>query len=91
MVFSLPLRIASWWNMQYNATALWQQVNALYKGAPVRASQVNFNIHAIQRFTLPKSFAIEVSGFYQSAILYGLVRAKRERMTGAEEERNRVQ
>ncbi len=58
--------------MQYSATALWQQVNVINKGEPVRINQINFYINATQSFTLPKDIAIELSGYYQSANLFGI-------------------
>jgi hypothetical protein len=60
--------------MQYNFTGLWQQGNALYKTVPVIVRQANFNINAVERFTLPKDFSIELSGFYQSTSLLGIYR-----------------
>ncbi|MEO5999831.1 MAG: outer membrane beta-barrel family protein, partial [Chitinophagaceae bacterium] len=76
LIFSLPFTITPWWNMQYNVTAIWQRVNALYKGTPVSLAKANFNANAVQRFTLPKNFSAELSGFYQSAMLAGLGRTK---------------
>ena len=58
--------------MQYSATALWQQVNAFNKGEPIRLHQINFHINATESFTLPKGVAIELSGFYQSADMFGI-------------------
>jgi len=71
-IFSVPVTVNKWWSMQYNATALWVQVNALNKGEPIRIHQINFHINATQSFTLPKDMAIELSGYYQSADLGGL-------------------
>ena len=61
-----------WWAMQFNITGLWQQVNAVYKKEPVRLSYGNINIYASQQFKLPKKFALELSGFYQSKSLSGI-------------------
>ncbi|MDB5206254.1 MAG: hypothetical protein JWR72_1329 [Flavisolibacter sp.] len=71
---SLPLRIASWWNMQNNISGIWQELNAIYKGDPLRIVQQNFSINSTQSFTLPKEFSIELRGYYQSGGLFGIFR-----------------
>jgi hypothetical protein len=75
-VVSLPVKINDWWKMQFNITGLWQQVNAIYKKEPVRLSYANINIYGSQQFNLPKKFALELSGFYQSKSLSGLSTTK---------------
>lgn len=72
VVIALPFNVTGWWSMQYNITATWQKVEASFKGASQNVSQSNVNINASQRFKLPKDFGIELSGFYQSASLYGV-------------------
>ena len=62
--------------MQYSATALWQEVNALNKGEPIRLHQINFHINATETLTLPKDVAIELSGYYQSADMFGIFTVK---------------
>lgn len=71
-VVSFPFAIAKWWNMQNNAIASSQVLNAFYLGSPLVIKQKNFNINSIQTFILPKNFAIELSGFYQSGGLFGI-------------------
>jgi len=72
VIISIPLQVTNWWSMQYNITGLGQQVNALYKKAPVRLQQANVNINATQKFTLPKAWFFELTGFYQSPSLSGI-------------------
>jgi hypothetical protein len=76
LVLSLPFSIAKWYEMQYNITARWQGINALYKTARVSITQTNFIINGNQRFTLPKDFSLEISGYYQSPMLQGLGQSK---------------
>lgn len=71
-VLSIPVSPAKWWNMQYNITGLWQQVNAMYDNEPVRIEEKNIMINMSQSFTLPKNFFIELSGFYRSPGLDGI-------------------
>lgn len=71
-VISFPLTVSKWWNMQNNAIASSQVLNAFYLGSPLVIRQKNFNINSIQTFILPKNFTIELSGFYQSGGLFGI-------------------
>jgi outer membrane receptor protein involved in Fe transport len=71
-ILSVPVNVGAWWSMQYNIIVVGQQVNALYKKLPIRLQQGNMNINMTQKFKLPKDYAIELSGFYQSRSLAGL-------------------
>lgn len=75
-IISIPVKVNDWWNMQFNITGLWQQVNAIYQKEPVRLSYANINIYGSQQFKLPKNFSLELSGFYQSKSLSGLSTVK---------------
>jgi outer membrane receptor protein involved in Fe transport len=69
--FSLPFTINSWWNMQNNIMANWQQVNTSYNDQPVKLEQANFRLTSTQTFKLPKNYSIELFAFYQSKSLGG--------------------
>lgn len=68
---SFPITMAAWWSMQSNITGTFQQVNSTFNGAPLRKEQKSVRINSTQSFTLPKDFAVELSGFYQTASLFG--------------------
>jgi hypothetical protein len=72
LVLSIPISVTKWWSMQYNITGIGQQVKAVYKKVPVQLQQANVNINGTQKFSLPKKFSIELSGFYQSRSLSGI-------------------
>ncbi len=76
LVLSVPVTVVSWWTMQYNITGLWQEINALYKGTPLRKQQVNLSFNGTERFVLPKDFSLEVTGNYQSPLYFGWVKTK---------------
>jgi len=76
LIVSTPFSPFKWWTMQFNLIGVWQIINATYKGSPVRVAQVNYNLNISQRFTLPKAFSIEISGYYQSPMLRALGRTK---------------
>ena len=69
---AVPVKINTWWSMQYNLSGVWQQVNALYDRAPVRLEQINYNLNMSQSFKLPDNYSIELTGFYQSPLLVGI-------------------
>jgi hypothetical protein len=66
---SLPVSITKWWFSQINLDGNWQQMKTDSKNGPIDVSQVFFGISGAQNFKLPKKFAIELSGFYQSKSL----------------------
>jgi outer membrane receptor protein involved in Fe transport len=69
---SLPFTVTTWWTMQNNLSGYWQQLNAMYKAAPLQITQGNFNINSTQTVTLPKSYSFELSGDYQSGGMFGI-------------------
>ena len=68
---ALPLDIANWWNVQNNFIGRWQQVNGNYNNNKVRIEKQNFQIVSSNNFKLPKEWSLELTGFYQSADLFG--------------------
>ena len=73
---SFPTSVTRWWSMQNSFTGSWQQVNANFNSVAVRIEQKNLRINSAQSFTLPKDFAFELSGFYQTASLWGTAKVK---------------
>lgn len=73
---SLPVKICSWWNMQYNITGTWQKLIGLYKGSDLVLQYKNVSINSTQSFKLPKDFSVELSGFYTSPTLFGIYKTK---------------
>ena len=69
---SVPLRATSWWNMQYNLTGTWTQINAVYQKNAVRQERAAFNVFSVQSFTLPKQISLEITGYYSSKIADGV-------------------
>lgn len=76
---SQPVRLASWWTSENSVLLGWQKVTAGSPRDPAGTHpqervQRSIRISATQSVSLPRSFALEASGFYQSANLFGLVR-----------------
>ena len=74
--FSLPFVVTKWWSMQNNINGDWHQVNTVYENKPVQLQLFDYNINSTQRFTLPKDFSIELTGFYISASYFGTGKLK---------------
>ena len=72
---TLPFTIKTWWTMQNNLSAYWQQLDAFYKGEPINIKQKNISFNSTQSFILPKKFSMELSGIYTSGGLFGIYKA----------------
>jgi hypothetical protein len=70
---SVPITVNNWWSMQYNFGATWQEANAVLKSGPLRVRKTNWSVNGNQRFTFPQNWSAEISGFFQSADLIGVV------------------
>ncbi|MES2649811.1 MAG: outer membrane beta-barrel family protein [Bacteroidota bacterium] len=66
---SIPVNITKWWFSQVNLDGTWHQMKTGSKNGPIDVAQLFFGISGAQNFKLPKRFAIELSGFYQSKSL----------------------
>lgn len=69
---SLPFYVTDWWEMQNNIMGIWQEVNFSAEGTTVSNSNKSLRFNGVQSFKLPKNFSFEISGFFQSAVAFGL-------------------
>ncbi|MBC7828526.1 MAG: TonB-dependent receptor [Chitinophagaceae bacterium] len=69
--FSIPFTVTSWWSMQNNIITIWQQVNSSYSNKAFSIDQKTIRINASQSFTFPGGIDVELSGFYQTAAMFG--------------------
>ena len=72
LVNSLSFNLAPWWEVQTNLTAQYLVAQTLHLQTNTRISNYGVNISVINSLKLPKDFAIEVSGMYQSKTLWGI-------------------
>jgi len=63
--------LKSWWSMQNNLIIAWQQAKTTYLSKSVELQNFYYRITSSQNFKLPKDYAIEVTGFFQSPNLRG--------------------
>ncbi len=72
LVNSLSFNLAPWWEIQTNLTAQYLVAQTLHLQNNTRIPNYGVNINIINSLKLPKDFAIEVSGMYQSKTLWGI-------------------
>jgi outer membrane receptor protein involved in Fe transport len=69
-----PLTLAKWWTVRPSVNVFMNAYNASYAGAPLDYRQVSANVNMNQNFTLPRGFTAELTGFYNSPLVYGMLR-----------------
>ena len=75
-VLSFPIQVTKWWEIQLNGIASKNIIKALYTENPLTLSVHTFNFNGTQKFKISKTFTAELSGFYQSRGLFGILEAK---------------
>jgi len=66
----LPVTIADWWSARFNISAYYNDFQSVYLGQAFNNKQFSYNLHASQNFKLPEGFKAEISGYYQSRMVY---------------------
>jgi hypothetical protein len=72
LVNSISFNVAPWWEVQTNLTAQYLNAQTLHLQNNTRITNYGVNINVINSLKLPKDFAIEISGMYQSKTLWGI-------------------
>lgn len=70
---SLPFSITKWWEWQLNMSGNLINVKTDYLEQPIDVTIKNFTVNGTQKFSLPNQFTAEISGFYQSKQLLGVI------------------
>ncbi|MVM33463.1 TonB-dependent receptor [Spirosoma sp. HMF4905] len=70
---SLPLKPTNWWNLQPSANVFWNAYNAEFAGQRLDYRQLSANLTLNQSFILPYGLTAELSGFYNSPSVYGMM------------------
>ncbi|WP_460934797.1 TonB-dependent receptor domain-containing protein [Spirosoma humi] len=68
---SLPLKPTKWWTLQPSANVFWNAYNAEFAGQRLDYRQLSANVTLNQSFILPHGLTAELSGFYNSPLVYG--------------------
>jgi hypothetical protein len=73
---SMPIPIAKWWSTNNNVNVFYNQFQSNFLGEELDNSQLAMNINTNHTFILPKDFTAELSGFYNSPFVEGILRGK---------------
>lgn len=63
---SLPIKVSSWWTMNYTITGGWRTYKADFTPDPFANSWFGYSANFSESFRLPRRFSLEVSGWYNS-------------------------
>ncbi|WP_345239402.1 outer membrane beta-barrel protein [Nibrella saemangeumensis] len=74
LTLSFPVRVSKWWNMQNNVTGYYNKFQSPYLGAQYNVDFVAFNLYSSHNFVLGKGISAELSGWYNSAGVFGFYR-----------------
>jgi hypothetical protein len=75
-VFSLPVKVAKWWTMNNNITAVWQVIKLDYDKTAATLKKADVTIVNTQSFTLPNNYSIELVAFYQTPTIFGIYQTR---------------
>ncbi|HEV7350708.1 outer membrane beta-barrel protein [Telluribacter sp.] len=71
LTISMPLPVTKWWTVQTNFTGVYNRYQTFYQNELFDVEQINWNAYVNNQFRLPKGWSAEVSGWYNSASIYG--------------------
>ena len=71
---ALPVTFTAWWRAENSALFTWQEVDGSRAGTSLTRRQESARLTTTHTVNLPYGFDAEVSAFYQSASLAGLIR-----------------
>ena len=70
---SAPVPVTQWWTANLNLTSFYNRVESPFsEGGTIDNSQLSYTLNAQNTFTLPKDIKLELSGYYNSPMLYGM-------------------
>lgn len=73
---SAPIPVTKWWSTNNNLNVYYNQYRSTYLGSQLNNAQLAMDINTNHSFTLPNDFSAELSGFYRSPFVDGILRGK---------------
>lgn len=70
---STPIPIQKWWTARVNLSANYNSFKSEYVGGTIDNQQWSFNAYMANYFTIRKGTTVELSGWYQSRSLFGII------------------
>ncbi len=74
--FSVPIPVTKWWNSQNNVSFYHNQYKGVVSDQNLSVGQWAYNFYTSQNFKLPKDLSAEVSMWYNSPNVYGIMQSK---------------
>ena len=72
-VLSFPIQLTKWWEMQLNGIGSINKIRADFTENPITLTIERFSFNGVQKFKISKTITAEISGFYQSRNLFGIM------------------
>jgi hypothetical protein len=72
---TIPVKPTAWWEMNYNFIGGWHQYHISYFPQLLEKSYFSYSVNFTESFKLPRNYAIELSGYYNSSSYSGNNRA----------------
>lgn len=70
---STPIPIQKWWMARVNLSGTYNSFQSEYAGGTIDNQQWSFNAYMANYFTIRKGTTAEISGWYQSRSLFGII------------------
>lgn len=74
--FSVPIPITKWWNAQNNLSVYYNKYTGVVSDQSLNVGQWAFNFYTSQSIKLPKNLTAEVSMWYNSPNVYGIMQGR---------------
>ena len=70
---SAPVPVTEWWTANVNLTSFYNRIESPFsEGGFIDNDQFSYTANVQNTFTLPKDIKLELSGYYNSPMLYGM-------------------
>ena len=69
---SLPIGITKWWSSRINLVGFYNKFESEFSNDPIDLDQWSARLNLNNNFTLPHGMRAELSGFYQSKVIWGI-------------------
>lgn len=74
MGLSAPITFTKWWTANNNINVYYNQYTSQYLGGQLNTGQLALNLNSNHNFILANDFSAEVSGFYNSPTVDGIIK-----------------
>ncbi len=69
--FAYPVKIAKWWQAALNGNLYYSLYKGVLSNTPLNTGRPAFDVNTTSSITLGKGYTAELSGAYQSSMIYG--------------------